>query len=289
MVYACLIKIETMTEPTLTANGMTIGIGVLATEKNELNAKPSHLVLIADTMGSFSDEYSHPRLHKLFDFPQTNLYAAAAGQIDQAAALMPMINQNLAQTPSDKRSFGDIVRGVAQSLFMFKMEKFNLTVLPKYGMPPASIAPTSSIRPSSLIAAMAMVPPAVQSELEKEWREFSLGCDLIIGAFDHTGQAVLMCQYGHEPELRNVTFPGYWVIGSGAANAIFWLSHREHVLGMRLQRAAYHAYEAKLMAEGSAHVNEHLDILVATRGKHWHISTHKPNPKTDCPISFAQL
>lgn len=268
---------------------MTIGIGVLATEKNDLNAKPSHLVLVADTMGSFGDEYSHPRLHKLFDFPQTDLYAAAAGQIDQAAALMPMINQNLARIPSEERSFGDIVRGVAQSLFMFKMEKFNLMVLPKYGMPPASIAPNSIIPPSSLIAAMAMVPSEVQSALEQEWQQFNLGCDLIIGAFDHTGQAVLMCQYGNEPELRNVTFPGYWAIGSGAENAIFWLSHREHVLGMGLQRAAYHAYEAKLMAEGSAHVNEHLDILVASKGQHWHISTHKHKQSNDCPITFAQL
>ncbi|SRR5579871_2029807 len=268
---------------------MTIGIGVLATEKGTSNAKPNHLVLIADTMGSFSDDYSHPRLHKLFDFPESDLYASAAGQIDQAAALMPMINQNISQTPSSQRSFGDIVRGVAQSLFMFKMEKFNLTVLPKYGLPPASIAPNSTIPPSSLIAGMALVPPAVQAELEKEWQAFELGCDLIIGAFDHSGQAVMMCQYSHEPDLRNVTFPGYWAIGSGAPNAIFWLSHRAHVLGMGLKRAAYHAYEAKLMAEGSAHVNDHLDVLVARKGAHWHVSTHKPNQKTDCPIKISQL
>lgn len=83
---------------------MTIGIGVLATEKGKSNAKPNHLALIADTMGSFSDDYSHPRLHKLFDFPESDLYAAAAGQIDQAAALMPMIHQRISQSPSNERS-----------------------------------------------------------------------------------------------------------------------------------------------------------------------------------------
>jgi hypothetical protein len=174
-------------------------------------------------------------------------------------------------------------------LFMFKMEKFNLTVLPKYGLPPASIAPRSNIPASSLIAAMAMVPEAVRAQLEKEWEEFELGCDVMIGAFDNTGQAVLVCQYSAEQAFHNATFPGYWAIGSGGPNAIFWLSYREHVLGMGLQRAAYHAYEAKLMAEGSAYVNEHTDILVATKGQHWTITTHRPDEKTDCPVSLAKL
>jgi len=268
---------------------MTIGIGVLATEENALNAKPSHLVLIADTMGSFGDSYSHPRLHKLFAFPETDLYAASANQIDQAATLMPMINANLVQIAPEKRSYGDILRGIAQSLFMFKVEKFNLTVLPRYGMPPASIAPNSSIAPSSLIESLVVAPADIQAKLEREWEDFNLGCDLIIGAFDKTGQAVLVYVYGDESVFHNGTFPGYWAIGSGAENAIFWLSYREHVLGMGLQRAAYHAYEAKLMAEGSPHVNEHLDIIVATKSKYWNITTHKPNEQTDCPVSFEKL
>jgi hypothetical protein len=266
---------------------MTIGIGVLASEPSDAKVKPSHLVLLADTMGSFGVEYSHPRLHKMFAFPETDLYATAAGDVSQAALLMPMISATLAQTP--ERSCGDILRGIIQTLFMFKTEKFNLMVLPKYGLPPASIAPTATIHPSSLIAAMALAPPEIREKLEKEWYEFTLGCDLIIGAIDKTGQAMLVYLYGDEDVIRNGSFPGYCAIGSGSLNAMFWLSHRAHVLGMGLKRATYHAYEAKLMAEGSAHVNEHLDMIVATKGKYWDLTTHKLSKHTDCPVNFAML
>lgn len=266
---------------------MTIGIGVLASEPHNAAVKPTHLVLLADTMGSYDDEYSHPRLHKMFAFPETELYATAAGDVTQAAYLMPMISATFAETP--ERSQGDILRGVIQTLFMFKMEKFNLEVLPKYGLPPASIAPTSSIHPSSLIAAMSFVLPEKRDKLEQEWNNFKLGCDLIIGAIDKDGQAVLVYLYGDEDVVHNGSFPGICAIGSGSGNALFWLTRRAHVLGMGLKRAAYHAYEAKLMAEGSAYVNEHLDMIVATKGKHWDLTTHKPSKHTDCPVNFAML
>lgn len=268
---------------------MTIGIGVLATEENDLKAKPSHVVFVADTMGSFEDEDSHPRLHKIFAFPETDLYATSAGSVDQAAVLLPMISAHLSSIPPGKRSYGDIIRGIAQTVFMFKMEKFNLTVLPRYGMPPGSIAPHSMIGPSSLIAALAAAPASVHAQLQKEWQEFNLGCDLIIGAFDREGQAAMVYVYGNDHAVYNANFPGYCAIGSGAGNAMFWLSHRQHVLGMRVKRAAYHAYEAKLMAEGSPYVNEHLDITIATKGQHWSISTHKLDSPKDCPVTFGTL
>jgi hypothetical protein len=265
----------------------TIGIGVLASEPHDSPVKPNHLILLADTMGSFGEEYSHPRLHKMFTFPETDLYATAAGDVSYAALLMPMINATLAQI--SERSYGDILRGIIQTLFMFKMETFNLNILPKYGLPPASIAPTATIHPSSLIAAMSVVPEEIRIKLEQEWNNFYLGCDLIIGAIDKFGQALLVYLFGEEDVIRNGSFPGYCAIGSGSPNAMFWLSHRAHVLGMELKRAAYHAYEAKLMAEGSAHVNEHLDMIVATKGKHWMMTTHKPSAGSDCPVSFTQL
>jgi hypothetical protein len=63
-------------------------------------------------------------------------------------------------------------------------------------------------------------------------------------------------------------------------------------MGMTLKRAAYHAYEAKLMAEKSAHVNEHIDMLIANKDHFWFCSTH---PMRDtklskgCPVSLKQL
>jgi hypothetical protein len=49
---------------------MTVGIGVLATTKvgRDKRIVPDTAILIADTMGSYEDVDSHPRLHKAFIF-----------------------------------------------------------------------------------------------------------------------------------------------------------------------------------------------------------------------------
>jgi hypothetical protein len=111
--------------------------------------------------------------------------------------------------------------------------------------------------------------------MQEAWMEFDLGCDLIIAAFDDEKKAYIFEANAKEHSVHHRTFPGFAAIGSGGDNALFWLSRRSHTLGLRPLRAAYHAYEAKLTAEGSAHVNEHLDVLVATATDHWFCTTHK--------------
>jgi hypothetical protein len=59
---------------------------------------------------------------------------------------------------------------------------------------------------------------------------------------------------------------------------------------MGTKRTAYHLYEAKLMAEGSPHVNEHIEFLIAAPGKYWSWSTHRPPlGAPDPPVSLEQL
>lgn len=268
---------------------MTIGIGVLATEPEESTLKPNYIVLLADTMGTFADSYSHDRLHKMFRFPENDLYATAADQVDVAAALMPMIDFHVSQAPMEKRSHGDIGRAIAQAIFMFRTERFVMTVFPKYGIPPASIAPAALISPSSLIAGFALAPSSVHEKIQQEWEQFHIGCDLLIGAFDCEGKGCLFSFLGDDVTVHAKPYPGYWAIGAGEENAKFWLSYRGHTLGMGLQRAAYHAYEAKIMAESSPSVNAQLDVIVATKGKHWFNSSHRPNEETDCPVKFESL
>lgn len=259
---------------------MTIGVGVLATEPEPRNrgVVPSHVVLMADTMGSFGDKYSHPRLHKIFAHPEQKFYATAADQIDKAGELIEMINDQLKATLPAQRSYGDIQRSIAMACYMYKMERFRLEVYPQRRIPPEPID-------SRLI-----VNPVLDSELQKQWEEFDIGCDLLIGAFDRNDRAFLFAVSGRSATLENCSFPGFAAIGI-VDNTMFWLSHRKHTMGMSLQRAAYHAYEAKLMAEKSAHVNEHIDMLIADANKHWICSTHtiKPEMSAGCPISLADL
>jgi hypothetical protein len=251
---------------------MTIGVGVLGTSKigRADNLIPDTAILIADTMGSFGDIDSHGRLHKAMIYPEEGLYGVAADRIDRAAELLPIMRTFVGQIPKEKRSYGDLFRALSMACFMYKGDRFTATELPKLRLPPEIFDPRKA-------------PADVNAKVDAAWNEYRIGCELIIAAFDGRGQAFLFEMSGEDETLELMAFPGFCAIGSGAGKALFWLSHREHTMGMLPERAAYHAYEAKLMAEASAHVNEHLDIIVATANEHWFTTSHPVFGQTNPP------
>jgi hypothetical protein len=110
---------------------------------------------------------------------------------------------------------------------------------------------------------------------------------MIVGAFDDDGRALLFETFSvgyTEQDSGTPTFvlaqantiPGFAAIGDGRDSAEFWLNYRDHALGYSPRRAAYHAYEAKRMAENSPHVNEKIELLVAN--KSGHIRLHDGQP-----------
>ncbi len=231
---------------------------------------------MADTMGSFEDAYSHGRLHKTIAFPDEEVYATAAGNVAVAAEIMPIIVAQLQDTPKEKRTHGDILRAIATASFNYRRDRFNLEVLPRFFVPPYS--PNAHLQ----------VPLEERPEMVRQFNELDTGADMILATFDWQGQALLYL-LNSQGETHTMSFPGFAAIGSGAENAMFWLSYRQHVLGMSPSRAAYHAYEAKLMAEKSAHVNEHLDIIFAQPGRYEGISSHKPNSSTSVAPFTAEM
>jgi len=242
---------------------MTIGIGVLATSETGRSSGviPDHIVLVSDTMGSFGDEYSHPRLHKRFDLPDNKAYVVAAGSIDRASELVPIIDRRLALVPPGERSYGDILNAVAMACFTYKMDRFIREVHPRHGIPPTLYDPLKASKEAIDL-------------LEPEWAKFEIETDLIVGAFSHSGQAHLVYVGSSEAIAQSVSLPGFSAIGSGAGNAMYWLAHRGHTLGMKPLRALYHAYEAKMMAEDAPNVNDEIDILVARADANWSCTSH---------------
>jgi hypothetical protein len=259
---------------------MTIGIGVIATSKDgrERNVVPDTTVLIADTMGSYGDSDSHARLHKAFMFPDVGVYAVAAGQVDRASELLFAFAKWLKGVPKAERTFGAVTRTLASVCYGYKREKFVAHEFPKLRLPPKEMDPTTAT-------------PELNTMVQARWEEFSIGCDLIVSAFCGDGTVCFLQVSGAEHEIQNISFPGFGAIGSGSENANFWLSRRQQTLGQLPLRAGYHAYEAKIMAEASAHVNEHLDIIVATNEEHWFCTTHPSlhSEKTHPEINIKNL
>ncbi len=244
---------------------MTIGIGVLATTDEGRKAKrvPDTAILLADTMGSYDDADSHSRLHKAIMLPDDRVYAACAGDVSKAAQLLPCICTFLREIPVGARTYGKIQTAIAEGCFQYKQHLFTTFELPKFRLAPHAFNPNQKL------------DSELNEKIQAAWDQFDCGCDLIIAAFGDDGIAYLFRVMSQEHAVYSEQFPGFSAIGVGADNAIFWLSRRAHTMGLLPLRAGYHAYEAKLTAEGSGHVNQHLDLIVANADEHWFSTTHK--------------
>jgi hypothetical protein len=253
---------------------MTIGIGVLASSSEvEPTRRPDHLILLADTKGSFGDDFSMNHLHKLFAAPDIGLYCAGAGLMDRAAELFKTVHVFLKEIKG-LTGYGRVFQAVHGAADTYKRVCFKYDVLPKY----AYLIPKlrddfdeSDLTPTLL----------------KEWQAFDFGCQFIAGSFDLEGRAVLFVIDG-TGEVTNLTFPGFAAIGSGANQAMFWLSYRHHNLGFSVKRAAFHAFEAKVMAESSPFVNEQIDLIIASKEK-WFIAGRSIPKPEGIPVSIAEL
>lgn len=201
----------------------------------------------------------------------------AAESIDRAAEFMGMLYADFKKLPED-RSYGDIQHGVVECFHRYKLSRFAM-----------ECGPRLMVTADQLVQVM---DPNVRAEVLKEWKEFDVGFDLIIGAFARNlgwhGQASLLHISGQDGKVEPVSFPGVSAIGSGAENAQFWMSYRKHKLGYSVRRAAYHAYEAKLMAEKSAHVNERVEMQIARAGRGFSLRQDQQS-LPDCPVSLPEL
>jgi hypothetical protein len=227
---------------------MTIGIGVLAS----VSVKPDALVMIADTMGSFEDDYSTSELHKLHAIESEDLYAVSADQIDRAGEQINMLTNVLRKDFPGPRKYPDILRALVKTASLYKNLRFEIDALPQLRM---SVEDWFKVQ-----------DPHLRDSILAAYNDFYVGCQTLVGTFSANGQAYLFSLPGNGT-VQNCTFPGFAVVGTGSHNAQFWLSHRKHTLSHSLKRAAYHAFEAKVMAESSPHVNEHLDLVAAQKGK----------------------
>ncbi len=129
--------------------------------------------------------------------------------------------------------------------------------------------------------------PKLREILLAELINFRTGCDMIVGAFDYRGMALLF-QLPGDGTVKSVEYPGIAAVGTGAGNALFWLAYRKQKLSCSVRRSVYHAYEAKRMAETSPFVNERVDLVIAQKGKYFSLH-HEKQSIEGCPVSLPEL
>ena len=251
---------------------MTIGIGVLCSTYAGIDRparpRPDALVMMADTMGSIGCADSTQVLHKLFASESNNLFAVGSGHIEVASEMFATINLELPHL-TEPRSYGAVWRTLSRIANGYRSERFSVDV----------IAPRFTY-------ILGQIPVPEHDNLMREWRDYHVGADLLVGTF------ALLFYIGPMQEklglVHTQMFPGCFAIGSGGYNATVWLNYRNQNLGMSLVQSSFHAYEASLMASSSPNVNSYLDVVVATKDKAFEFSTYKDAP-ADCPVSLVQL
>jgi 20S proteasome alpha/beta subunit len=251
---------------------MTIGLGVLATGEV---AKPDTVILAADTQGSFGGWASTNALHKIFCQPKEQLYIAAADDIGKAAELVAMIQKNVSAL--SVKEHGPIQHALITAVRDYHMQRAAYEVLPKFMLSPLDLK-------------TATINDEFRERVENEVAAFYIGCELLVGTFSDSGQAFLY-QISGRPQVihddgsmtieyvHHSVIDGFAAIGSGSHNALFWLAFRNHSGSCSPERAAYHAYEARLMAETSAFVNDQIEMVVATREGYVRLTKDKPKSR----------
>jgi hypothetical protein len=255
---------------------MTIGIGVLASEGKKV---PDRLVLCADTLGSFGDVHSTLSLHKIFVYPKAKVFAVGSHDLTKAGELVAKIAKAVevqAQTQGF-RDYGKIFDAVCISVSEYKSARFRYEIVSQY-----------AIAPEKGWMAEAKRLGLLDRLLKKEWPAHSIDCQVIIGTFaEHESAQLFLVE--HNGIVSPVTMPGFSAVGTGATNATFWLAYRDQHLGMGLLRSAYHAYEAKLMAERSPHVGkDDIEMIVASADEHFVLTGDNPE-RPNCPVSLTNL
>jgi hypothetical protein len=123
------------------------------------------------------------------------------------------------------------------------------------------------------------------------WRSFDVRAQLLIGTFDDDGLALLYLigrVEGVDGLVHLCEFPGHSAIGAGFYNADMWLNYRQQTLGLSVAQSGLHAYEASRLASSAPSVNKDIEILVATKESHFHLSSEAPSI-ANCPISLPWL
>lgn len=258
---------------------MTIGIGVLCSSKPKPHVpRPDSIVMISDTMGS-TDTDSTDDLHKMFIDEETRLYAVCANRMEKCSDLWPTLCREVRGL--SVRTHGAFQEVLNRVVLGHRAQHFQYDILgPRHMVVPGQVGAQQ------------------HDAMMADFQNYDAGVEMLVGTFELNGQALLyhIGPMGNTPGFVQLfEFPGFMAIGAGQYNAITWLNHRRQVLGKSVRQSAYHAYEAKRMAESAPTVNKDIEIVIATPKGSFHImrdlevTVRGQESIEQCPVSLAEL
>ncbi|GEM_PF-4666550 len=250
---------------------MTIGIGCICSNE----AQSDCFVMASDHLGTFDEAYTTRNHSKIAWQPDHKIFSVCADSVENAMELLGAIAMEWQALPV--RSFGALRQGLQNAVTIYRHHRFYLDVLPRYGI---VVKNDNWFEIAKLIN--------VDKELKGEWDNQNLGCEIVLGTFDMRGMATVY-YIGSDGGVQTIGQPGFIAIGSGGPYAQFWLAHRQQTCHMSILRSAYHAYEAKIMAEHNPFVGKDDIAMMVCTPKRVYILTQNQPEIEGCPVSLIRL
>jgi hypothetical protein len=227
--------------------------------------------MISDTMGSTGTD-STGVLHKMYFFPEEQVYAVCADRLERCADLFPLIRDGL-KAIQGPRSHRRILQILNEAVHKHRSDHFKWDVIfTRYAIGGQILAER-------------------QDRMYEELSEYDVGAQMLFGTFDDEGFARLYYVgrfEGLPGVVHTIAFPGFTSIGSGNYNSTVWLNYRHQNLALSVKQSVFHAYEASLLASSAPTVNDNFELLIATSRGACHYSREGQSDES-CGPSLLEL
>src|SRR5258708_22736189 len=125
----------------------------------------------------------------MWEFPEEHLSSVASGNMEKAGEFLNLVQRKF--HAMQHREHGPIQIALNQAVLEYRMERGWLEILPSFMMSRNDWYSTA-------------IDPSLRSDILDTWQRFDVGCELIIGTFTDSGQALLY----YIPSIGLVDDPG---------------------------------------------------------------------------------
>ena len=225
---------------------MTVCLGLVC-------SSGKHILLAADTRGTYGSVTSNDTTAKLFDLP-AKFCGAVAGTLSQCEDVLSELYHRMAQI-SDTEIAPDQVRKC---------------ILDSYEQIYSGLADEALWNDFKITLEDYKHDEKLVSKLRETAREhlksLEVDVDLIVAGFYKDSPVQLIATGGTSLKIRSEITPGNAVIGTGNIAALNWLNYRKQNIHLGLAHSLLHLTEAKQFAEVDQNVGPFRQMMLLWSG-----------------------
>jgi 20S proteasome alpha/beta subunit len=195
-----------------------------------------HILLTADTRGSYGTVTSNEKMGKLFNLPG-NFCGAIAGVGSECTDIVAELYHRMSSIPNDEFAPERVRASIVESY-----DTIFRTLVDEALRNEVKISLSEYHRDKTLA-------PRIKKQAHETLKRVMVEVQLIVAGFYKGMPVQFIADGGYEIKVRPEITPGNAVIGSGMDAALNWLNYRRQNIHTGLAQSLLHLTEAKQFAE----------------------------------------